>query len=298
MTTPEIKPTSWLEVLFSAPPAQAEAAADYLVALSGRGVQISSPPEEPDNQLVRAFLPAGPGLAAQRAQVEAYACELAALAPEEEVSVRFHDLPAEDWSANWKRHFHPRLVTRRLIVAPPWDPAQPGEDQVVMVIDPGQAFGTGQHQSTQLVLRRIERLADKGKLPPRVLDVGCGSGILALAALKLGAASALAIDLDPAAIQASQKNAELNGLAGGLEASLTPLEEVPERFALVLANLTARDLIALARPLRERLAPGGELVVSGLLVEQMAQVQEAFARLGLDLVEQDSLAGWAALVLT
>ncbi|RJX29090.1 MAG: methyltransferase domain-containing protein [Desulfarculus sp.] len=294
---PDIKPPAWLEVLLSAPLAQAEAAADYLTALSGRGVQLSAAPEEAGQEQVRAFLAAGPELAQQKAQVQAYARELAALAPPGAVTVSFRALPPEDWSLNWKKHFHPRLVARRIIVAPPWEPASPAEGQVVIVIDPGQAFGTGQHESTQLVLRRIERLADQGHLPGRVLDVGCGSGILALAALRLGAASALAIDIDPQAVEAARANARLNGLSQGLEANLTPLDQIGERFPLVLANLTAKDLMELAGPLAARLAPGGELVASGLLVEQIGPVRQAFAGLGLSLVEQDSLAGWAALVL-
>jgi ribosomal protein L11 methyltransferase len=261
-------------------------------------VQLSPAAEEAGHEQVRAFLAAGPELAAHQAQVQAYAKELAALAPPGAVALQFRELPPEDWSVNWKKHFHPRLVARRIIVAPPWEPASPAEGQVVIIIDPGQAFGTGQHESTQLVLRRIERLADHGHLPGRVLDVGCGSGILTLAALRLGAASALAIDIDPQAVEATLHNARLNGLSQGLEANLTPLQEISEPFALVLANLTAQDLRELAEPLAERLAPGGELVVSGLLVEQIGPVGQAFAGLGLRLVEQDSLAGWAALVLT
>lgn len=295
---PDIKPPAWLEVLLTAPPPQAEAAADYLTALSGRGVQIAPAAEGLEGDQVRAFLAAGPELAQQKLQVQNYAKALASLALPGAVVLSFRELPPEEWSVNWKKHFHPRLVARRIIVAPPWEPAAPAPGQVVIVIDPGQAFGTGQHQSTQLVLRRLERLADGGRLPGRVLDMGCGSGILALAALKLGAARALAIDIDPQAMEATLANARLNGLEAGLEASLTPLQELSERFPLVLANLTAKDLMDLAQPLAARLAPDGELVVSGLLVEQIAPVRQAFAGLGLRLVEQDSLAGWAALVLT
>ncbi|MCB2228115.1 MAG: 50S ribosomal protein L11 methyltransferase [Desulfarculaceae bacterium] len=289
-------PAAWLEIRLSAPAPAAEAAADYLISLTGQGVILDDPAEEGGPVLVRAFLQAGPELVAQRHQLERYAQELAGRSGA--VSVEFADLPVEDWGGAWRRYFHPRLVTRRLIVAPPWEEASPEPGQVVLVIDPGQAFGTGQHQSTQLILRRLERLADKAALPGRVLDVGCGSGILCLAALKFGAGRAVGIDLDPEAVAACHANAALNHLTHGMEVSLTPLAEIEERFPLVLANITAMELCGLAEPLARHLEPGGELVLSGLLVDQIPKVRETFAAQGLELVEQDSLAGWASLVLT
>jgi len=288
---------AWLEIRLSAPGPQAEAAADFLTSLTGRGVQLEDPGPGGGPGVVRAFVEVGPELPAQRAAIERYARQLGQTCPQDRVELVFGELPDEDWGGAWRRYFHPRLVSRRIIVAPPWEAASPQGGQVVLVIDPGQAFGTGQHPSTQLVLRRIERLAQHGRLPAEVLDVGCGSGILGLAALKFGARRVRGIDLDPEAMTASRANAAANGLAGGLEVSLTPLEELAGAYPLVLANLTAKDLAELAAPLAARLAPGGELVVSGLLVEQIAMVRESFARQGLTLVEQDSLAGWAALVL-
>lgn len=288
-------PAAWLEIRLSAPAPVAEAAADYLISLTGQGVIVDDPALPDGPVMVRAYLQAGPELVAQRYQLERYAEELAEEAGA--VSVEFADLPAEDWGGAWKRYFHPRLVTRRLIVAPPWEEAAPGEGQIVLVIDPGQAFGTGQHQSTQLILRRLERLADKAALPARLLDVGCGSGILSLAALKFGAGRAVGIDLDPEAVAACHANAALNHLSHGLEASLTPLAEIEERFPLVLANITAMELCGLAEPLAAHVEPCGELVLSGLLVDQIPKVRDAFAAQGLELVEQDSLAGWVSLVM-
>ncbi len=287
---------NWQEVRLLAPAPQAEAAADFLTSLTGHGVQILDNDGPVGAVTVRAFMEVTAELPAQKALVERYAQALAAEAGGR-VEVAFSDLPGEDWAGAWRAYFHPRLVSRRLIVAPPWEKATPQPGQMVIVIDPGQAFGTGQHQTTQLVLRRIERLAERGRLPLRVLDVGCGSGILGLAGLLFGAQEAVGIDIDPEAVLATQANAQRNGLAGRIMASQTPLEELSESFPLVLANLTARDLIALASPLARRLDPGGELVVSGILIDQIASVSQAFAAQGLQVVEQDSLTGWAALVL-
>ena len=287
----------WQEVLLRAPAPQAEAAADFLTNLTGHGVQLIDEAGGTDLVTVRAFLETSAELMAQKALVERYADSLAQEAGEGPVEVSFSDLPQEDWAGAWKAYFHPRLVSRRLIVAPPWEKAAPQEGQMVVVIDPGQAFGTGQHQSTQLVLRRIERLAEKGRLPARVLDVGCGSGILGLACLLFGSEQVVGIDIDPEAVKATMANAERNGLSKGIVALTTPLQEIEERFPLVLANLIAHELSELAQPLVGHLAPGGELVISGILVDQIPAMSELFTALGLKVVEQDSLGGWAALVL-
>ena len=134
-------------------------------------------------------------------------------------------------------------------------------------------------------------------MPDRVLDVGCGTGILALAALLFGAQSAVGLDIDPEATSAALKNARANGLSERLELVDAPLSMLREKFPLVLANMTAAEITPLVRDLAACLAPGGELVVSGLLVEQIAGVRAALESEGLTLMEQDTLAGWAALIM-
>ncbi|MCB2191875.1 MAG: 50S ribosomal protein L11 methyltransferase [Deltaproteobacteria bacterium] len=287
----------WLEVNLRAPAPQAEAAADFLTSLTGYGVQLIDEPGSPGLMTVRAFLQAGAELPAQKALLERYADSLAQEAGEGPVEVSFSDLPEEDWAGAWKAYFHPRLVSRRLIVAPPWEKATPQQGQMVVIIDPGQAFGTGQHQSTQLVLRRIERLAGRGRLPERVLDVGCGSGILSLACLLFGSKQAVGIDIDPEAVKATHANAERNGLSRGITAETTPLEQISESFSLVMANMISRELTELAEPLAKHVAPGGELVISGILVDQIQDMTALFAAHGLQVLEQDTLGGWASLVL-
>ncbi len=289
-------PALWIEVLILAPAPQAEAAADYLVTLTGRGVEVDDFADPPGPVRVKGFLESGADLPAQKAGLERYAAELGAAAGQE-VVLSFRDLPDQDWGHNWKKHFKPRAVTRTLVVAPPWERADLLEGQREVIIDPGQAFGTGQHESTSLCLARLEGLAKNGELPPRLLDVGCGTGILALAHLLFGGASAMAIDLDPEAVRATRHNAELNGLTDRLEASATPLAQVEERFPLVVANLTAKDLVEIAADLAAHLLPGGQLIVAGLLVMQIEQVRQALEARGLALLEQDSLAGWACLVM-
>ncbi|MFH1061007.1 MAG: 50S ribosomal protein L11 methyltransferase [Pseudomonadota bacterium] len=287
---------AWIEVIILAPAAQAEAAADHLVNLTGRGVEMDDFADPPAPVAVKGFLAAGAELAGQKAALDRYAAELAADAGAE-VTVSYRELADQDWGENWKKHFRPRALTRQLVVAPPWEQANLSEGQIEIVIDPGQAFGTGQHESTLLCLKRIERQAERQGLPGLLLDVGCGTGILGLAFLLLGGGRARAIDLDPLAVEATRHNAGLNGVAERMQADATPLEAVEGRYPLITANLTAKDLEAVAAGLAARLAPGGELITAGLLVGQIDQVRRAFEAQGLKLIEQDSLAGWAGLVM-
>lgn len=293
----KIDPAHWIEVRLLAPPPQAEAAADFFYNLTGRGVQIQELGTGGGLWEVTGYLASGAELVAQKAACGRFVQDISTCLPPEHFSLSFDDLPAQNWAEQWKRHFHPREVVNGLVVAPPWEKAIPTEGQRVLVIDPGLAFGTGQHESTVLCLRRIARLARRDLLPARLLDVGCGTGILALSALLFGADSAVALDIDPEATEAALKNAGLNGLGGRLEIHETPLSEVKEKFPLVVANLTAADIVALAGDLAACLAPGGELVASGLLVEHITEVQDALTSKELTFLEQASLAGWASLIM-
>ncbi len=288
--------STWVQVIVEAPEHQADAAADFLVGLTGAGVETSQAPGKINCERVIGYLDASGDVAGQKAAIQRFVDSLAAEGTG--AVVRFESLAGQDWGENWKQNFEPRAVTRTLVVAPPWRPVAPHPDQELIIIDPGQAFGTGQHETTLICLQRMESLADKGRLGPEVLDVGCGSGILAMAAVKLGALGALAIDIDPQAVAATMENAKANGLDNAVRAEQTPLEDVPGTFGAVLANLTGKDLLALAEPLRAKVAKGGYLICSGMLVHQVEPVQRAFESLGLHMLEQDTMAAWAGLVMT
>jgi ribosomal protein L11 methyltransferase len=282
----------WIRLEVTAPAAEAEAAADFLTGLTGRGVETASAGEGLEK--VTGYLAQGPAAAEQERAVRGLVERLRAQEPRVRLSVG--RLADQDWGANWKRHFRPLELAPGLWVAPPWEAAPPGPGEVV-VIDPGQAFGTGHHASTALCLRRLARLAREGRLAGDVLDVGCGTGILSLAALRLGAAKARSIDTDPQALEAARANAELNGLSAWLEVSATPLAEVAGSYPLVLANLTAETLRALAPELAARVAPGGELVASGILEDQVDEVRELLARAGLEPRETGARDEWRSLVM-
>lgn len=201
-----------------------------------------------------------------------------------------------DWAEAWREHFQPVAVGRRLLVAPPWAvPAAPG--RLVIVIEPGRAFGTGQHGSTVGCLEMLEEVAG-GAAPAAATDIGTGSGILAIAAARLGVPRVLAIDDDPDAVRCATANAARNGVADHVEcrrAEAGALEVAPA--PLVLANLLAAAHVRLAPCYGRLVARGGTLVLGGILGDDAAAVTAAVAGHGFTLAAARSVAGWTTLGL-
>ncbi len=196
-----------------------------------------------------------------------------------------------DWSTHWKQHFAP-MQFGGLWVVPSW--IEPPDDaEFVLRIDPSSAFGTGQHVSTGSILDRIVEL--RPSTP--VLDVGCGTGILALAALLVGAPSAVGVDNDPEAILVSDENAEKNALSERVDFSTTPIEELDGTYDFVVANILAQPLIDMAPSLAARVAPGGRLALSGILGTQAEDVAAAYVAAGLTLERIEPRAEWVRIDL-
>jgi ribosomal protein L11 methyltransferase len=201
-----------------------------------------------------------------------------------------------DWAEAWKAHFPVLRIGRRIVIRPTWRRHRASGDEVVIALDPGMAFGTGLHPTTRLCLAALESVADRGGLEgARVLDVGCGSGILAIAAVRLGAASALGLDIDPIAIEATDANARRNRVRRRIRTRVGSLPSGERPVALVLANLIAGVLIPLAPLLRAELRPGGTLLASGIFVDREAEVAEAFVEAGLLVAARLAEGDWVAL---
>jgi len=248
--------------------------------------------------IIRAYVPARDPAAAEaavgvaeRALDHLRAFDLRPIGP-----VRTRLVDEEDWAEAWKRHFPVTRIGRRIVIRPSWRRHRPEPGDVVLALDPGMAFGTGLHPTTRLCLESLESIADRGlALGARVLDVGCGSGILSIAALRLGAASTVALDIDPIAIEATIANARRNRLGRRVRARIGSVPSGEPRFDLVLANLIASVLVALASDLVSELRPGGRLIASGIFRDREAEVATAFGAVGLTVAERWASDDWVAI---
>lgn len=212
----------------------------------------------------------------------------------------YRPIEDEDWMAAWKQHYRPIQIGKRLLILPAWIP-EPEGDRIAVKIDPSMAFGTGTHPTTQLCMELLEDTVLPGQ---PVIDVGCGSGILSIGAIKMGASHALAVDIDNAAIISTKENAQANGVLEKIETGIGSVREVKEgqfsltQAPLVLANILAPVIIRLfGDGLAELLAPGGKMVLSGILAEQANGVVDAAYLYGLRPTAQKQINDWVAIVL-
>lgn len=209
----------------------------------------------------------------------------------------------DDWRDTWKQFYAPILFgnpdTGTLLLRPSWIERQPGDPPLELVLDPGRAFGTGQHETTRLCVDAMIELASTGVRPATIVDLGCGSGILALAAARLfpDARRIVAIDNDPEATETTRENADHNRLGERLEISTGTALELDADFDLILANIRPSVLIPIADQLAQRLAPAGLVVLSGILGEEAEAVLAAYTPLGLQLHLRRDLNEWCALIL-
>jgi ribosomal protein L11 methyltransferase len=207
-------------------------------------------------------------------------------------------LPDDDWADRWKAHFKPLRVGERIIVCPTWEEVNPGPREKVIHLDPGRAFGTGHHETTRLCLEWIEAWAKaRGDAAPgSLLDVGTGSGLLAMGAALLGFQPVLGVDNDPEAVEVARENVILNRLLDRVEILSGTAREVQGRFDVVVANIQAKPLTEMAEVLAVRLNRSGRLALGGILLEQKDSVQASYEARGLRLEELKTAGEWCLLV--
>ena len=292
----------WLEAAVRVPVAAADRVGALLIAAGSQGVitgvrELAYGARRRTHETVRGFFPSREPVRARLA-VRA-ALTRAADAGVRRAAVSWRELDARLWEMDWRVHFQPVRSGRSLVVVPPWDRGtHAGRTRVV--IHPGMAFGTGQHATTLGCLEALEGLA----VPPpaSALDVGTGTGVLAIALAKLGVKKVLGIDLDPQAISAARGNVRRNAIGGRVRLACAPLERaVPAPrtgggYPLVVANLYVDVLVDLAWALAARVAPGGHLVTSGVLRSQQARVRAAYPRPLWRLVRAQRRGAWVTSV--
>lgn len=248
---------------------------------------------------VRGYVPARDPLAAESAaaQVAEALGHLQVFGLRDIGDLRTRVVHEEDWAHAWKAHFPVLRIGAHLVIQPTWRRHRRRPDDVVVVMDPGMAFGTGLHPTTRLCLAALDELGGRGALQGRrVLDVGCGSGILAIAALAFDAREAVGVDIDPIAIEATAANAARNGMADRVAAHIGSLPSGGSRFDIVLANLIAGVLVPLAPGLRDELRPDGLLLASGIFIDREDEVRAALESAGLVVEGRTGEGEWVALL--
>ena len=292
-STARAESSRYWELTVAVPEDASEGLTNFVWELGALGVVEEEPAGEPPH--LRAFFPGTADTAILAARVDAYLAALDALGFRGGRPARVVPITDENWAEAWRAHFAPFDVGRRLRIAPPWD-APAADGRVVLIIEPGRAFGTGQHGSTAGCLALVESVVEPAAAA-RVTDLGTGSGILAIAAARLGAGAVLAVDSDPDAVASAAANVARNGLEGRVRCVVGDAATLPAAAApLVLANLLAAAHRALAATYARLVAPGGFIVLGGLLDAEADSVVAAVAGHGFLRRETCSVEGWTSLV--
>lgn len=224
------------------PASWVEGVSNFLIELGSPGViqEDDSGGVKQKRETVLAYFPDPSSFPNRRKKIRHYLSDLSVSG--ENFRFQWHGIREEKWAESWKAHFKPIHATSRIVIRPPWEEYQGKKGEMIITIDPGMAFGTGTHPTTQMCLQALEELIPVFAHPPSVLDFGTGSGILAIAAEKLGADRILALDVDPVAIQCARKNAALNRLKDRIDFRISPARSLRQRFGVVVANLLPQEL--------------------------------------------------------
>jgi ribosomal protein L11 methyltransferase len=283
-------PSYWLQVSVRVDPAALDAVANFLIERGSPGVGIKK-------DEIQGYFVHSQDDASIRKDVRRFVQGINGLYPTQDRSLRWRLLKDRNWHSAWRRFFVPQKIGKAFLVTPPWTRPPTFRRRQVITIEPGMAFGTGTHATTRGCLEFIEKVAPS--LQGRgfsALDVGTGSGILAIALAKSGAKRVLAVDVDPLALEVARGNLRCNGVEKKVHLSGAKLSRIKGLFPLVVANLTAETIIDQAIALGKRAAGGGLLILSGILHPKTQQVVKQFAG-GFEVIRQKREKEWVTLLL-
>ncbi len=287
---------NWLEIKLNVDGEAAEAVADLLQRYGHQGVSVEyggpmpelygdDPAPPPEFLVVRAYLPDDEHTEDAKKQLETALGHMSLMYPMP--TPEYNLVNEQDWAEAWKVNYHPLRLGKHILIRPLWIEVEPAPDDVVIALDPGMAFGTGTHPTTQLCMEALEARVQHGN---NLLDLGCGSGILAITAAKFGARNILALDTDPIAVKATVENAEVNAVSEHITAQQGSLENVitsARRFDIIVVNILARIIIEMCSSgLGQTVRPGGLAIFSGLTLEQADDVESALRSTGLEILER------------
>jgi ribosomal protein L11 methyltransferase len=299
---PRSRGGQWLELTITLPAASAEPLGETLVALGSPGVVQESAQwsgevsvgQVPEMARVIAAFPMEQISERLLGEVRRTLDDLGSAAgAQPTLSMQVIDGGA--WVEQWKRFYRPFKLGKRLVIRPPWEPYAAAADELLLTLNPGQAFGTGLHATSQLCLAFLETIV--GLRPgARLLDVGCGSGILSLAGVLFGCAGSFGIDVDRLAVWVARVNARLNHLSKLATFAAGSLEVITDRFDIVVANILLEPILAMLKPLHTTIVPGGVVVLSGILTAEVPQLRDGLLAQGWRITEQASQEEWTAVV--
>jgi ribosomal protein L11 methyltransferase len=300
----------WLELTVQVHPEAIESVSELLSQHTSGGVAIEEPIELFDEGqeyrvvtgqpvLVHAYLPIDGKEEEAHQKIAEGLWHFSSLGSHFVGELTTRTVNEEDWANAWKDYFHVTHIGQRLVIRPSWREYTPKPDEVVLTLDPGMAFGTGLHPTTRMCLEQVELRVHAGM---KVLDVGTGSGILAIAAAKLGAESVYAIDNSSVAVESTLANAEMNNLQDRIQVVLGVLDDAEAtrmagQYDFVIANIIAHIIGSIASQLAQVVSPTGLLVVSGIIEARRHDAEDPLLAAGLELVEQVMIDDWMALVL-
>lgn len=217
------------------------------------------------------------------------------------LEIELENMSEEDWANNWKKYFHPIEIGERIMIKPEWEELEKETDRIVFDINPGMSFGTGSHYTTQLCLESIEKFVNGGE---SVLDLGCGSGILSIISLMLGAKEAVAVDIDPNAVDIAYQNAARNGIgkenykvyAGNILTDTELNEKISGKYEVVVANIVADVIIGLAPMAKKYMKENGVFITSGIIEDRVEDVKEALTEAGFEISDIKQRKDWVSII--
>ena len=296
----------WLEISIDVPPEFVEPLSNIFQRYGSGGVVIENPagfnPDEgelppiPETVNMRTYLPADHTINERKSHIEVGVNLINHLHPIGPIKERM--LPQEDWETSWKEHFHPLRIGKNIIICPTWREFDVSTSDVLINIDPGMAFGTGHHPTTRMCLELLEDTISGGEA---VIDVGCGSGILSIGAIKIGAKSSVGIEIDSKAAQVARENCMLNLIGEKVHirtGTLAMREIESRRFDILVANISSKVIMDFAVPISNNVRSGGKLILSGILVTSLEEVKEKLEGCGIRFIQEIIDGDWLAILAT